>query len=86
MAGLTKGVGGIWLWMGGREWISDLRSGPSTRLRLAQDDAGRQFKIRSRRIWGQVLLYWFCIFKDIGLWDNSEARAGGDIYGAVFEA
>jgi len=36
--------------MGGEEkWISDSRLGPSTRLRLAQDDAGRQFKIGSRR-------------------------------------
>ena len=34
---------------GVRRWISDLRLGPSTRLRLAQDDAGRQFKIGSRR-------------------------------------
>jgi hypothetical protein len=32
-----------------RKWISDLRLGPSTRLRLAQDDAGRQFEIGSRR-------------------------------------
>jgi len=30
---------------GVRKRISDLRLGPSTRLRLAQDDAGRQFKI-----------------------------------------
>jgi len=39
-----------------------------------------------RRFWGQVLLYWFCIFEDIGLRDNSEARASGYVYGAVFEA
>jgi len=41
---------------GVRKWISDLRLGPSTRLRFAQDDAGRQFKIGSKRgsdcLWG----------------------------------
>ena len=34
---------------GVRKWISDLGLGPSTRLRLAQADAGRQFQIGSRR-------------------------------------